>query len=222
MDLFYLARLRFLRNRKSRIAPVVVLLCISSAPTAAIAQPSGSGAAAVAGGALGLSSGATLAFVGSLVPCTQSRPGPTCVRWSAVGGGLLGLTGGAMLGASDSDRLQDVAVGAGIGFLAGAAAGLVLKSAAERFGWQDVATVGLFGGAIGAAPLGSAIGFLGGSALGLVAWSLLDSFETPDLIGAAAAGLAIGGIAEWLVRGIDAQGSGEAEFSVVVPLSVSF
>lgn len=139
-----------------------------------------------------------------------------------MGGGALGLAAGAMLGASDADQLGDVAVGAGIGFLVGAAAGLALKSAAERFGWQDVATVGLFGGAIGAAPLGSAIGFLGGSAVGLVAWGLVDSFDTPDLIGAAAAGLALGGIAEWLVRGIGAQGDDSDEFRVVVPLSVSF
>lgn len=187
-----------------------------------MAQQSGSAAAAVGGAALGLSSGATLAFVGSLVPCTQTRPGPTCVRWSAIGGGVLGLAGGAMLGASDSDQLSDVAVGAGIGFLAGAAAGLVLKSAAERFGWQDVAVVGLLGGSIGAAPLGSAIGFLGGSAVGLAAWGLFDSFDTPDLIGAAAAGMALGGIAEWLVRGIGAQGDDSPQFSVVLPLTVSF
>lgn len=187
-----------------------------------IAQASGSTSSAATGGALGLASGATLAFAGSLVPCAQSRPGPACVRWSAIGGGAVGLAGGAMLGAADSDRLADAAAGAGIGFLAGAAAGLVLKSAAERFGWPDVATVGLLGGAIGAAPAGSAIGFLGGSAVGLMAWGLMDSFDTPDLIGAAAAGLALGGLAEWLVRGIDAQAAGDPEFTMTVPLSVSF
>ncbi len=204
-------------------AVLAVLFAVHSGrPASSAGQTSGSAAAAVAGGALGVSSGATLAFVGSLVPCTQSRPGPACVRWSAIGGGALGLAGGAMLGASDSDRLGDAAVGAGIGFLAGAAGGLVLKSAAERFGWADVATVGLFGAAIGAAPLGSAAGLAGGSAIGLVTWLLWDSFETPDLIGAAAAGMALGGIAEWLVRGLDARGSDPAEFSVVVPLTVSF
>ncbi|MCL7960559.1 MAG: hypothetical protein M8861_10225 [marine benthic group bacterium] len=169
-----------------------------------------------------MSSGATLAFVGSLVPCTQSRPGPACVRWSAIGGGVLGLTGGAMLGASDSDQLSDAAVGAGIGFAAGVVGGLVLKSAAERFGWQDVAVVGLLGGSIGAAPLGSAIGLLGGSAIGLAASALLDGFDTPDLIGAAAAGMALGGIAEWLVRGIGAGGEDSPQFSLVLPLTVGF
>ena len=191
-------------------------------PSDSLAQQSSSTGAAIAGGALGLSSGATLAFAGSLVPCTQSRPGPACVRWSAVAGGALGLTGGAMLGAADSDLLSDVALGAGIGFATGVVGGLVLKSAAERFGWQDVAVVGLFGGAIGAAPVGSAIGFLSGSALGLATMALVDSFDTPDLIGAAAAGLALGGIVEWLVRGIGAQGTDTDEIYLAVPLSVSF
>jgi hypothetical protein len=127
-----------------------------------------------------------------------------------------------MLGASDSDQLSDAALGAGIGFAAGVIGGLVLKSAAERFGWQDVAVVGLLGGAIGAAPAGSAIGFLGGSAIGLAALGLFDSFETPDLIGAAAAGMALGGITEWLVRGIGAQGEDSPQFSVVLPLTVGF
>lgn len=191
-------------------------------PVASTAQESGSAAAAVAGGSLGLASGATLAFAGSVVPCTQTRPGPTCVRWSAVGGGTLGLTGGAMLGASDPDALSDAAVGAGIGFLVGSVAGLVLKSKAERFGWQDVGVVGLFGGAIGSAPLGSAIGLLGGSAVGLVAWALVDSFDTPDLIGAAAAGLAIGGLAEWLARGIGAQTGDGPAMQVNLPVAARF
>jgi hypothetical protein len=127
-----------------------------------------------------------------------------------------------MLGASDGDQLSDMAVGAGIGFAAGVVGGLVLKSAAERFGWQDVAVVGLLGGAIGAAPLGSAIGFVGGSAVGLAAWGLFDSFQTPDLIGAAVAGMALGGIAEWLVRGIGAGGDGTDELYLSVPLTVGF
>jgi hypothetical protein len=127
-----------------------------------------------------------------------------------------------MLGASDSDRLGNAAAGAGIGFLVGAAGGLVLKSAAERFGWADVATVGLFGAAIGAAPLGSAIGFASGSAVGLIALGLFDSFELPDLIGAAAAGMAIGGIAEWLIEGIDASSTPSAQFQFAVSLPGGF
>ena len=189
-------------------------------PSVSVAQESGSPEAAVAGAALGLTSGGTLAFVGSLVPCTQTRPGPACVRWSALGGGVLGLTGGTLLGAADSNALSGAAVGAGIGFLVGSAAGLVLKSKAERFGWQDVAVVGLLGGAIGAVPLGSAIGLLGGSAAGLVAWGVWGSVETPDLFGAAAAGLALGGIVEWLVRGIEAQSRSGPEMRVVLPLAV--
>lgn len=212
------------RKMSGRIGRAFLAACTSGWLTASAgsAQTSGSTATAVAGGALGLTSGATLAFIGSVVPCAQSRPGPECVRWSTIGGGGLGLTGGALLGASDSDALSEAAVGAGIGFLAGSALGLVLKTKAERFGWLDVATVGLFGGAIGAAPRGSAIGLVAGSAAGLAVWALVDSFETPDMIGAAAAGLALGGIAEWLIRGIDAGSSDPASLQVVLPVSVAF
>lgn len=193
------------------------------APAESVAQEfGGSTAAAVAGAALGLASGATLGAVGSIIPCSQTGPGPTCVRWSAIGGGAIGVTGGALLGAGDSDRLADAAVGAGIGFVAGAIGGMLLKSKAERFGWQDVAAVGLFGGAVGSAPIGSAIGMLSGSAVGLAAWALLDDFKGPDLLGATVAGLAIGGIAEWLVRGIDAQSGGDREVQLYVPLRVGF
>lgn len=211
------------RKTGRRVLHIAACLCLIGAvwPAPSHAQ-SGSTGAAIAGSALGLASGATLAFVGSLVPCTQTKPGPTCVRWSSVGGGVLGLTGGAMIGASDSDRLGDMAVGAGIGFAAGAAAGLVLQSEAERFGWADVAAVGLLGGAIGSAPLGSAIGFAGGSALGLLAWSLWDGFEIPDLIGAAAIGMAIGGLAEWLATGIDASSGPAAGLQVSLPAPAGF
>lgn len=211
------------RKTVSRLGILILLGFLAGArPTPSEAQSSGSTASAVAGGALGLASGATLGLVGSLVPCTQSRPGPTCVRWSAVGGGAIGLTGGAMLGASDSGALEDAAEGAGIGFLAGAAAGLLLKSAAERFGWQDVATVGLVGGAIGAAPLGSVIGFLGGSAVGLGARGLVDGFDTPDFIGAAVAGLALGGLAQWLIDGVGASSGTPDQARFVLSLPVGF
>jgi hypothetical protein len=213
-----------LRRRMGWIGIAVALTLVhASTPVSTAAQESGgSTAAAVAGGALGLVSGSTLGAVGSIIPCSQTGPGPTCVRWSAIGGGTIGVTGGALLGAVDSDRLGDVAVGAGIGFVVGAIGGLLLKSKAERFGWQDVAAVGLFGGAIGSAPRGSAIGLLGGSALGLVTWALFDDFKGPDVLGAAVAGLAIGGIAEWLVRGIDAQSRGDSELQLYVPLKVGF
>lgn len=174
------------------------------------------------GGALGLVSGATLGAVGAIIPCSQTRAGPTCVRWGAIGGGAIAATGGAMLGSGDSDRLSDAAVGAGIGFVVGALGGMLIRSKAERFGWQDVAAVGLFGAAIGSAPRGSAIGLVGGSAIGLVTWALWDDVKGPDLFGAALAGLAIGGVAEWLVRGIDARSGSEDEFYFAVPLKVGF
>jgi len=218
------SRRNLLRRRMGwiGIACALTLVHASTPITIAAQESGGSTAAAVAGGALGLASGATLGAVGSIIPCSQTGPGPTCVRWSAIGGGVVAATGGAMLGAVDSDQLGDAAVGAGIGFLAGAIGGMLIKSQAERFGWQDVAAVGLFGGAIGSAPRGSVIGLLGGSAVGLVTWALLDDFKGPDLLGAALAGLAIGGIAEWLIRGIDAQSEDDSEILFTVPLQVGF
>ena len=132
------------------------------------------------------------------------------------------MTGGALLGAGDSNRLGDAALGAGIGVVAGAIGGMLIRSKAERFGWQDVAAVGLFGGSIGSAPKGSAIGLLGGSAVGLAVWALWDDFKGPDLLGTALAGLAIGGLAEWLVRGIDAKSGSDDEILFTVPMKVGF
>jgi hypothetical protein len=177
-----------------------------AAPGVATAQESeGSAWTAAAGGALGLYAGATLANVGSIVPCTQTYAGPTCVRWSSVTGGAVGLSGGLLLGAADPERVGDAALGAGIGFLAGSVAGLLLRSTAQRVGWADVATLGLVGGATGTAPRGAAIGLAAGGAIGLILWRAADGFELPDALGAAVAGLAIGGITQWLLEGIDAQ-----------------
>ena len=83
-----------------------------------------------------------------------------------------------------------------------------------------MATIGLFGGSVGAAPLGSAIGFVGGSAAGFALWALVDGFKTPDLLGVSLAGLALGGITEWLVRGIDSRTGDGAEVRFTVPLRI--
>ncbi len=192
-------------------------------PRPATAQESGgSGWSTLVGGALGLYAGATLASFGSLVPCTQSYPGPKCVGWSAAAGGAIAATGGLLLGGADAERLGDVALGTGIGFVAGGAVGLILRSQAQRFGWADVGTVGLLGGAIGSAPLGSAVGFGAGGVVGIILWLTVDGFESPDALGAAAAGLALGGLTQWLVRGIDSQGTGTPVLQVTVPLALEF
>ena len=52
--------------------------------------------------------------------------------------------------------------------------------------------------------------------------ALFDDFKSPDLFGAALAGLAIGGIAEWLVRGIDAQSGDDSGMQFTVPMRVGF
>jgi hypothetical protein len=186
-------------------------------PSSAAAQTTGTPWAAAAGGALGLYSGATLATIGSIVPCTQTYAGPTCVRWSAVGGGAVGMTGGLLLGSADRERVGDKALSAGIGFAAGVLAGLAVRSAAQRVGWADVATLGLVGGAIGSAPRGSAVGLGAGAVIGSLLYLALDGVEEPDALGIALAGLALGGLTEWLVEGIDAQSatSPPLELSVI-------
>ena len=50
----------------------------------------------------------------------------------------------------------------------------------------------------------------------------MDGCRSPDAVGAAMAGLALGGITEWLVRGIDAQTRGSPELQLVMPLRVGF
>jgi hypothetical protein len=185
-------------------------------------ESNGSAAAAVAGGALGMVSGATLATFGSVIPCSQTLPGPTCVRWSAIAGGAIGLSGGVLLGGADSERLGDAALGAGIGFAVGSVAGLLLKSQAQRIGWGDVGTVGLLGASVGSAPLGAAFGLATGGVIGVILWLSVDGYEEPDLVGAAAAGLALGGISEWIVRGIDAQTADSPVLEMMIPLSLGF
>jgi hypothetical protein len=180
----------------------------------------GSPAAALAGASLGLLSGAMLGTTGSIVPCTQTYSGPRCVRWSAAIGGTVGLTSGLLVGAADEDDILGRLGSAGIGAAVGVAGALAVRPIIQRFGWKDVATVGLLGASIGASPKGAAIGFGSGALIGVVLWQAAPGFEVPDAFGAALGGLALGAVTDWVVRAIDAQSSGEAAF--VVPLRVGF
>lgn len=168
-------------------------------------QTSGSTAAATAGAALGLYSGALLVTFGSLIPCTETPSGAPCVRLGAAFGGAVGLLGGAMTGAGDSQRLENIAISSAIGFGVGGVAGLVLKPVAQRVGWRDVATMAVWGGAIGAQPMGALIGFGAGGLVGFVFWKAIPGFNFPEFIATAAAGVAIGGLVGWMEDGISAQ-----------------
>jgi hypothetical protein len=196
-------------------------LLLLASPDGAVAQDrDGSAIAALAGGALGLYSGAMLGFTGGIIPCTQGSVGVGCIRWHAAGAGAIGLVSGALLGAGDAERLGDAALSAGIGFVAGSAAGLVIKPLAQRFGWHDVLTVGLLGGAVGAAPIGSALGFGLGAGAGLILWRAIPGGTFPNAIAVAVAGLALGGLTQWVIEGARAHEGPRPTF--LMPLQVRF
>ncbi len=201
---------------------LLVTLVVGTLPTAALGQQNSSTWTAVAGGALGAYSGAMLGTIGSVTPCTETYLGPTCVRWSAIAGGVIGLGSGAIIGANNEEAIKDAATGAAVGFLIGAGAGAVLKPIVQRFSWQDVAALGLVGGAIGAAPVGTAIGFTAAGLTGFVLWQIVDGFEMPNAVAMALGGLAIGGLTEWVIGAADSRSTGEPSLHLVVPFSVSF
>ncbi len=192
---------------RSKILMVCAIGGVYAATGAAPArgQTSGSTAAALAGAALGLYSGALLAMFGSIIPCTETPSGAPCVRLGAAFGGTVGLVGGALTGAGDSERLQNTAISTAIGFGVGGIAGLALKPVAQRVAWRDVATMAVWGGAIGAQPMGSLIGFGVGGLVGFVFWQAVPGFNFPEALATAAAGVAIGGLVGWMEDGISAQ-----------------
>jgi hypothetical protein len=203
-------------TRPDALALALILLAGANPHTTA-AQRDGSAPAAVAGGALGLFSGAMLGVAGSVSPCTQTWDGAACIRWHALGGGALGLVGGALAGGTNPDRIGGAALSAGIGFVAGGAAGLVLKPIAQRFGWHDVFTVGLLGAAVGASPRGAALGLGAGAVAGAIVWRLTPGGTFPDALAAALAGMALGGVSGWLVHGF-ARDTPDDGPPVLVPL----
>ncbi len=117
----------------------------------------------------------------------------------------MGLLGGAMTGAGDSERLRNIAISSAIGFGVGGIAGLVLKPVAQRVGWRDIATMAVWGGAIGAQPMGALLGFGAGGLVGFIFWQAVPGFGFPEALAAAAAGVAIGGLVGWMEDGISAQ-----------------
>lgn len=197
--------------RGRRWARVVAALCsvglVVAYATPARAQTSGSTWAAIGGGALGLYSGAVLGSMGSWLPCNRTYQSMTCVRTSTVAAGVLGAASGVVIGAVDSETLGDAALGAGIGFAAGAAAGVIMKPFLQRFGWDDVAAVGLMGGAIGASPVGAVIGLGAGTVIGVALWQLVPSIELSDALAFSVGGMALGGLTGWVYRALDVESS---------------
>lgn len=213
------SRLRLVEG--SRALPLLALILMP--PTPGHAQDTnGSTAAAVGGAALGLYSGAVFGTLGSLMPCTQTYAGAKCMRIAVATASAIGMASGIALGAADSERLADHAVGAGIGALFGLGAGLALKPFVPRYAWQDVAALALAGGGVGASAKGAVIGLGAGTVIGVALWQLIPSFELPNAFAAALAGLAIGGLTALAFEGVDAHSSDPGIPALFAPVTIRF
>jgi hypothetical protein len=202
----------------------ILLITLLGAPVAAVGQDSaGSTSAAIGGSALGLASGAVLGIVGSIPPCWQTAAGVRCVRWGVGLGAAVGLASGAVIGANDTERIEQAATSAAIGFGAGAVVGLALVPIAQRFGWQDVLAMGFVGGAIGAAPIGAAIGFAGGTLVGAALTQTMRGFTLPDAVGLGLLGMSVGALTQWALAAVEsADDEGSPGMALVLPFTVRF
>lgn len=179
----------------------IVLLAVSALLTSAsLYAQQGKAWAVAAGGGLGFISGSLTAELAAIGPCNQTRWGVGCVQLSAGGGGTIGLAAGAAAGFQDAETIEDAALGAAIGFGVGAVGGVIVKPVAERFGWHDVATLGVAGASVGAGFPGSLIGLGAGGMAGLLAWQLVPGFERTNVVSAALVGLAVGSLTQWIKR----------------------
>ncbi|UCC83209.1 MAG: hypothetical protein JSW46_20030 [Gemmatimonadota bacterium] len=204
----------------SGLLMLAALAAAAFAPRTAIAQE-GSDWAQVAGGALGLYSGAVLGTLGGTVPCSQTLAGVDCVRVSGALGGVVAAIGGVHLGGVDEDAVASAARGAGYGLLIGAAAGFALQRSVQRLGWSEVAAGAIIGSAFGASARGAAIGLAAGTALGTVLYWAVPSFDLPNSIGVAVAGMALGGISSWVIRGVEGHPDAADEGPVVLSFTLS-
>jgi hypothetical protein len=202
----------------------ILLVALLAAPVAVVGQDStGSTRAALAGGALGMASGAVLGTLGSIPPCWQTAAGVRCVRWGVGLGAAVGLASGAVIGANDTERIEQAATSAAIGFGAGAVVGLALVPIAQRFGWQDVLAMGFVGGAIGAAPVGSAVGFAGGMLVGAALTQTVRGFTLPDAVGLGLLGMSVGALTQWALAAVESAGDeGSPGTALVLPFTVRF
>jgi hypothetical protein len=182
----------------------------------------GSTGAAVAGAALGGFSGVMLGTLGSIIPCSQTYAGASCVRVAAIAGGTIGFAGGIYLGAGSNDAIERAARGAGFGLLFGSAAGAGMKLFLPRFGWADVAATGLIGASIGASASGAALGLAAGTVIGFGMFALDDRFGLPNAVSIGLMGAAVGGIGSWFVRAVQERQDGGLPIPLAISIPVSF
>lgn len=192
-------------------AVVYTLLTVTLAMDAAHAQDaSGSTAWGLAGGALGLTAGATAGNVASILPCTQTPLGGRCVGGATALGGAIGLASGVIIGGSNRSRVSDRATTGLIGFAVASTIALAGRPFLQRVGLTDVFTVGVVGGVIGTQPMSALAGLAVGSAFGVALRVTVPGFETPDIAAAAVAGVMVGVLAGWISDAMDA-GSSDPE-----------
>lgn len=181
------------------------MVCLwTCSPACGFAQDGGSDGAAVAGAAIGLYSGATLAGVAALIPCNQTISGVRCVRVGAALGGGVGLASGLALGLNDEEGVRDAYRRAGIGLAAGSLAVLALEPFVDRWSWGDVAAGAVFGSSIAAGGSGAWVGLAAGLGAGTLLWQLVPSVDLPDALGVGLLGMAIGAFSSWIVRAAEA------------------
>lgn len=173
---------------------------------------------AVGGAALGAGAGAVVGTVGSVMPCTTTYAGPTCVRWMTAASALIGGVAGTVLGGTEPGTLGAAAVGGMVGLGVGGLVGAFLVPFIERWALEDALALGLIGGAVGTAPLGAAIGFGGGALVGVTLWRAVPDVGAPGAAALALGGLAAGVLAEWIVRAVAADAGG----SMAIGLHVRF
>ena len=171
----------------------------------------------LAGAALGAGAGGVLGTAATIIPCSETRAGPTCVRIGGALSGVIGLAAGAAIGQVDPDEIETRAVGAGIGFAAATLAGFAAGTMVQRFDWRDALAVGALGGAVGSAPEGALFGAGAGTLLGLGLWAIIPEFEVPELAATVLGAMAIGALIDWSVSAVDTGRSGSRAFSIRIP-----
>lgn len=188
--------IRLLRPTWAHLA--LLLTLTAAGPQRAAAQKYEGGTWTTLGGAsLGLVSGSVMGVLGTMMPCNRTLTGDRCVASGVGTGAAMGMVMGGLIGAQNTNALDIRVENAGIGVLAGAVVGVGLRSAVRQYGWTDVGTAALVGGAIGAAPVGSAIGVGAGAATGALAWWLIPDANAADMVMLSLLGLAVGGMVDW-------------------------
>jgi hypothetical protein len=183
----------------------------------ALTMSSATSGTLLAGATLGAGAGAVFGTAATIIPCSETRAGPACVRIGATLSSVIGLAAGSAIGQLDRDEIETRAVGAGIGFAVAALGGFAAGTMVQRFDWRDALAVGALGGAVGSAPRGALIGAGAGTLLGLGLWTMISEFEVPELAATILGAMAIGALVDWSVSAVDTGRSAPPSFSIRIP-----